>query len=117
MVIKGAKAALIVPEEIRIETRNDVELQFVSQALENGKWYQVPEEIQNTYGKIHHELSTSTGGIVMRGNRICLPKSLQARVVKLAHEGHQGMTKTKKLLRSYVWFPKMDRMVDEAVKR
>ena len=37
MVIKGAKAALIVPEEIRIETRNDVELQFVSQALENGK--------------------------------------------------------------------------------
>ena len=117
MVIKGAKAALIVPEEIRIETRNDVELQFVSQALENGKWYQAPEEIQNTYGKIHHELSTSTGGIVMRGNRICLPKSLQARVVKLAHEGHQGMTKTKKLLRSYVWFPKMDRMVDEAVKR
>ena len=46
----------------------------------------------------------------MRGNRI-EPKSLQNKVIKIAHEGHQGLVKTKQLLRSRVWFPKMDEAV------
>ena len=37
-----------------------------------------------------------------------IPTSLQQRV---AHEGHQGIVKTKKLLREKVWFPGIDRMV------
>ena len=37
-------------------------------------------------------------------------------MVDIAHEGHMGMTKTKTLVRENVWFPKIDRMVEEKVK-
>ena len=30
----------------------------------------------------------------------------------LAHEGHQGIVKTKQLLREKVWFPKIDQEVE-----
>ena len=38
-------------------------------------------------------------------------------MVKLAHEGHQGLGKTCSLLCSKVWFPRMDSLVDSIVKR
>ena len=43
--------------------------------------------------------------------RIVIPASLQARVVQLAHEGHQGESKTKALTRSKVWFSGIDAAV------
>ena len=36
--------------------------------------------------------------------------------MKLAHEGHQGITKTKALLREKVWWPLMGKQVEEEVK-
>ena len=45
-----------------------------------------------------------------------IPKSLQDRTVELAHEGHQGVVKTKKLLREKGWFPYSDKMVEHKVE-
>ena len=56
------------------------------------------------------------GGLVVRGVRIVVPKSLRDKVVKLAHEGHQGITKTKEYLRTRVWFPGLDRMVEAHIQ-
>ena len=41
---------------------------------------------------------------------------MQERAVALAHEGHQGITKTKTLLCEKVWFPCIDQMIDNAIK-
>lgn len=41
---------------------------------------------------------------------------MRKRVVQLAHEGHQGLIKTKKLLREKVWFPDIDALVAKTVK-
>ena len=41
---------------------------------------------------------------------------LQKKVVDAAHEGHQGITKTKSFLRSRLWFPGMDAMVERMVR-
>ena len=38
-------------------------------------------------------------------------------LVELAHEGYRRLVKTRNLLRSKVWFPKMDPAVDEVVKK
>ena len=43
--------------------------------------------------------------LILCGSRIVIPTSLQQRAIDIAHEGHQGMVKTKKLLREKVWFP------------
>ena len=54
-------------------------------------------------------------GLVLRGNRICIPKSLQNQIVTLAHQGHQGIVRTKQLVRNYVWFPGIVSAVETAV--
>lgn len=45
-----------------------------------------------------------------------MPISLQKRAIDFAHIGHQGIVKTKQLLRSKVWFPKIDILVENAIK-
>ena len=37
--------------------------------------------------------------------------------MQLAHQGHQGVTKKKSLIREKVWFPGIDKMVEDRVKR
>jgi len=37
-------------------------------------------------------------------------------MIRLAHSGHQGIVKKKRFLRDSVWFPRIDRMVEEVVK-
>ena len=49
-------------------------------------------------------------------NRIVVPSCLQERIIDLAHEGHQGLVKTKILLREKVWFPCMDNLVESKIK-
>ena len=48
--------------------------------------------------------------------RIVLLSSLLERVLGLAHEGHQGIVKTKDRLRSKVWWPKTSSMVERHVR-
>ena len=66
------------------------------------------------YDPIFTELAV-VGGLIVRGARIVVPKSLRDKVVKLAHEGHQGITKTKEYLRTRVWFPGLAKLVEAHV--
>jgi len=75
------------------------------------------------FQKLFHEL-TFANGVILKGEKLYIPDiesapgfgSLQQQCVELAHEGHQGETKTKKLLRSKVWFPKLEKRVEEKVQ-
>ncbi|VDI15407.1 Hypothetical predicted protein [Mytilus galloprovincialis] len=54
--------------------------------------------------------------IILHDNRIVIPKDLQMRVIDLAHEGHQGIVRTKQLLREKVYFPGIDKLVEQTCK-
>lgn len=41
--------------------------------------------------------------VVVFKDRVVVPKKLRTRVLQLAHEGHQGIVRTKQRLRSKVW--------------
>ena len=45
-----------------------------------------------------------------------MPKVLRDKVVILAHEGHQGVMKTKYQLRRKVWWPGIDKDVENLCK-
>jgi len=55
-----------------------------------------------SYEKLTSELSVSEGGLLLRGHRIVIPTCMHRNVVDLAQEGHQGLVKTKLLLRASV---------------
>ena len=114
-VIEYQSPNLVPPSEIADETAADPSLQIIINALFAGRDYNIPPHLVS-YRRIFSELSYSDDGILLRGDRICIPTSLQRRVVRLAHEGHQGETRTKQILRSSVWFPEMDKLVEDVVK-
>ena len=68
------------------------------------------------FDKVMRDLCVTNEGLIMRDNRIVVPTRLQSKMVKLAHAGHQGIEKTKRLLRTNVWFPGMDKAAENEVK-
>ena len=110
-------------QEIEEATKADVTLQAVSKAIETGNWYEGTKESSvdaadfSAWQKVKDELTVAVNPkVILRGTRIAIPKKLQERVVNLAHEGHQGVVKTKSLLREKVWFPGIDKMVEKKVQ-
>ena len=45
-----------------------------------------------------------------------MPESLWKKTITLAHEGHLGMVRTKASLRERVWWPQIDKQVEEAIR-
>lgn len=55
-------------------------------------------------------------GILMRSHRVVIPSTLRERVLKELHLGHFGIVKTKKLARSYCWWPNTDADIEKLIK-
>ena len=55
-------------------------------------------------------------GVVVRGHRIVMPEALRDRTLAIAHQGHQGIVKTKQLLWTKAWWPKIDQHVESLIK-
>ena len=102
-------------EEIRRATLNDPELQMVISAIKEEQWTKA-DCSSSPYRNQREQLTVSECGIVLRNSQIVIPKSLRNRVLSIAHEGHQGIVKTKMLIRSKVWWPGIDKQVEQMVK-
>jgi hypothetical protein len=83
-----------------------VELSLVRNAVQSGKLKELPKDYRN----VGNEL-TVLGKLVLRGTRLVIP-----RVLNFAHEGHQGVVKTKQRIRSKVWWPGVDNAVERRCK-
>ncbi|XP_033109310.1 uncharacterized protein K02A2.6-like [Anneissia japonica] len=82
------------------------------QETKSGKWYRghtnplVNSQFYTRCEKVEHELAVCGNGKLV----------LQDRAVCIAHGGHMGIVKTKALLREKIWFPRLDKAVDQVVK-
>ena len=56
------------------------------------------------------------GQLVMRGKKVVIPEKLWNQTIQLAHEGHQGMVRTKSRLREKVWWPDLDKQVEKLIR-
>ena len=100
------------PTEIEEASYFDEELTIVKSCVRSGDWDRCTLP---SYAQVKDELCVY-GELLLRGTRIVVPKLLRDRVVRLAHEGHQGIVKTKYRLRSKVWWPGMDKEVEKFCK-
>ena len=67
------------------------------------------------YFAIRHQLSVYNN-ILLKGNQIIIPKNLQQLTLQIAHSQHQGIQKTKNLLRQKVWCPTLNHDFEEFIK-
>ena len=89
--------------------KQDKTLQCVSWLLRNQKWNQIdnlPTEYQDAdqtelkvFRKLKNELTISDEfNVVLKNCLIIIAVTLRHKAFTLAHEGHQGLVKTKQLL-------------------
>lgn len=116
-VLSQVSDSPVTLEDLKAATCSDRVLVQVMKYIEEG-WpgshKTLPHEIK-PYLILRDELSV-VDDLVMRGGRIVVPLSLQAKFVDFAHSAHQGIVRTKQRLRETYWFPGIDRVVEEKVK-
>ena len=75
------------------------------------------EELKR-FSRIMPEITVTGNGILLKGERIILPQSLQEEAIKLSHQGsHTGQTGILRRLRYHFFFHGMEAMVQEFVRR
>ena len=114
-VVNANLPIALTMEEIETETQNDPEMQDLLAAIRRKRPDDAIQPHLSQYRAVFHELS-GHGNIVVRGHKIVVPRKLREKAVRLAHEAHQGIVKSKTYLRSRMWFPKMDAMLSEVVE-
>ncbi len=117
-------------DEIQRATAQDRTLQCITHLARTQEWDKLetlPPEYQdidrtelNLFKHVKDELTVNDqSNIILRGHRIIVPTSLREKAISIAHEGHQGLVKTKQLLREKVWFPNIDsfakRLIDTCI--
>jgi len=68
------------------------------------------------YFPVRMELAIAEG-LLLRGNRLFIPLSLQSDILEKLHSGHQGMTKCRQRAKDSVWWPGIRRDIDELVSK
>ena len=99
-------------EEIQKATLENPELKKGKQCHQNNKLHQLPR----SFRLISHELCITDQEILLRGDRIVLPNKLRQQAINLAHEDHARMVRCKQRLRSKLWWPEMDRQLEEKIR-
>ena len=111
-VVREAVPCALTPREVEEVSAVDGEMTQLRECIQTGKWERCSNQ---AYKTVKDEL-TSLGKLVLRGSRIVIPEKLRQKVIDLAHEGHQGIVKTKERLRTKVWWPGIDRDTEKRVK-
>ena len=100
-------------EEIVTATNSDGTLKELQVAIKLNKW---DSPVVKHFKAIKDELTVTSQGIILRGNRIVIPQTLQQRAVDIAHETHLGIEKTKALICEKIWFPKIDNVMKDKIE-
>ena len=116
-IVNNTVPKAMTVDEIKEATKNDPILTKVKQSLKTGKWDDKDPEI-TPYRMSAAELTIhESQEVILKGTRIVIPKALQERATQLGHVGHQGIEKTKSLLREKIWYPNMDKVVREMIEK
>lgn len=88
--------------DMKFETSKDATLSKLLVEIQSGKWSH--EQQLKAYSGIRKELSVFEG-VILRRNRIVVPQLLRKQILKIVHEVHQGILKTKQFLRARFFWP------------
>ncbi|KAK2143360.1 hypothetical protein NP493_4554g00000 [Ridgeia piscesae] len=98
-------------EQIAEATANDEELQRVVCCMSDGTVV-----CPKPYLTFIDELSI-VDGVIVKGQRVVVPRSMRTQMLQLVHEGHMGIEKCKRRAREILYWPNMNQDIYETVSR
>ena len=108
-------------EELKVTTkqvaqsiRKNPQLSKVLHFVQTGWPTRCDPELQPYFNR-RNEL-TIEENCLLKGMQVIVPPDLQQTMVKLLHETHSGVVKMKALARSYVWWPEIDKTLEQVTK-
>lgn len=108
------KSSPVTASHIRAWTRKDPLLARVLKYVKEG-WPDVSAEELQPFTARRLELSVQDDCLLW-GNRVVVPPPGRFPILCELHEGHPGTSRMKGLARGVVWWPGMDREIEEKVK-
>lgn len=103
--------------EIKVQTGQDEQLSVLKQIILSG-WPDNKKECQSLvtdFWNYRDEL-TVYDGVIMKGNKIVVPKSLRSNMIEIIHgSGHFGVEKSLRRARSALFWPSYSKHITEAV--
>lgn len=94
--------------DVSKETNKDILLSRIVGYVKFG-WPSVPScEEDKPYFARKNEIAIDLGCLIYK-YRIIIPQSLQSKVLEELHQGHLGVSKMKNMSRNYVYWPSLDR--------
>lgn len=103
-------------QKLQQETLQDASLQELKHTVENG-WPQTKSEAPTAtspYWNYRDEISTHNG-ILFRGAKVIVPRSMQPQMLKTIHSSHLGMEKCKRRARDVLYWPSMSKQIESVV--
>ena len=104
----------ITVNEIRKETERDEILRIVINHLKNGWPRNVNDVKLRPYFLCRLELSLENG-CLLRGHKVIIPAVFRDRLLNELHSSHFGIVKIKMEARSRMWWPNIDKQIEEKV--
>lgn len=114
ILIKWVENMPVDSSEVARETRRDPILSQVLTSIQQG-WNDNVNDDLKAYHEKRFQLSVRNDCILW-GIRVVIPKSLRDRVLEELHLAHPGIVRMKEIMRSYVWWPNIDKDVEVQVK-
>lgn len=103
-------------ELVRKYTEEDETLKLVCNYFQCGWLETIPKSQGNIVPYFNRKLSLSLhSGIVLSQTqllRVVVPETLQEEIVSMLHDDHCRKMRMKKIARRYVWFPNIDKAVE-----
>ena len=104
----------VTAQQLGQATRSDPILSKVWQYTRKG-WPDTVRESLKPYWNRRTEL-TVEGSCVLWGIRVIVPRKLQNQVLVELHREHPGVVRMKSIARSHMWWPGIDKQLEELVK-
>ena len=105
----------IEAKDIAKETQRDTVLSKVYDFVINGWPSSITDPELLPFFRQQNELSADQQ-CVIRGMRVVIPKIYQENMLDELHKEHQGISRTRALARSYMWWPKMDTDIEKLIQ-
>ena len=102
------------------ETAKDCQLQLVKKYIQSG-WPKSPKELDQAITPYLHirDALTTEEGLIFRGARLVIPKSLKKQILQVRHSdsAHQGIESTQRRARENVYWSHINQELKDHIRR